>query len=166
MRRALLVLALAGACSSGGGELAVPTHPSVAPSAGAPDRTRWASEATVTTAAPTTTTVPVRPVGSPRASRRAPGAGTPTSARGPIQATGDVWGALGRCESGNNPQAVGGGGRYFGAFQFTPAAWRDGGGTGHPLDHDYATQLRVAQQLQAKRGWGQWPHCARRLGLI
>lgn len=78
----------------------------------------------------------------------------------------DIWGALGKCESGNNPQAVGGGGRYFGAFQFTPAAWRDGGGTGHPLDHDYATQLRVAQELQRKRGWGQWPHCARRLGLI
>lgn len=83
----------------------------------------------------------------------------------PVAIPADVWAALARCESGGNPRAVGGGGRYFGAFQFTPAAWRDGGGTGHPLDHDYGTQLAVAQRLQAKRGWGQWPHCSRRLGL-
>lgn len=79
---------------------------------------------------------------------------------------GDVWGALARCESGGNPQAVGGGGRYFGAFQFSLGAWRAAGMSGNPTDYDYGTQVAAAQRLQARSGWGQWPHCARRLGLI
>lgn len=80
--------------------------------------------------------------------------------------TGDVWGRLAQCESGGNPRAVGGGGRYFGAFQFSLGTWRSVGGTGNPIDHDYATQLTFAQKLQARSGWGQWPYCARKLGLI
>lgn len=78
---------------------------------------------------------------------------------------GDVWGALARCESGGNPQAVGGGGRYYGAFQMTPSTWRSLGYSGLPTDHSYGTQLAAAQRLQARSGWGQWPHCSRKLGL-
>ena len=37
--------------------------------------------------------------------------------------------------------------------------------SGNPVDYDYGTQLAAAQRLQARSGWGQWPHCARRLGL-
>ena len=29
-----------------------------------------------------------------------------------------------------------------------------------------ATQLQAAKRLQARSGWGQWPSCARRLGLL
>jgi len=27
-------------------------------------------------------------------------------------------------------------------------------------------QIAAAQRLQARSGWGQWPSCAKRLGLI
>lgn len=79
--------------------------------------------------------------------------------------SGDIWGALARCESGGNPRAVGGGGRYFGAFQFSLGTWRGLGYSGNPVDHPYSTQLEAAQRLVARSGWGQFPHCARRLGL-
>lgn len=82
-----------------------------------------------------------------------------------VTVSGDIWGALARCESGGNPRAVGGGGRYFGAFQFSLGSWRAVGMSGNPVDYDYATQLAAAQRLQARSGWGQWPHCSRRLGL-
>jgi hypothetical protein len=78
---------------------------------------------------------------------------------------GDIWGALARCESGGNPRAVGGGGRYFGAFQFTVGTWHSLGYGGNPVDYDYATQLVAAQRLVARSGWGQFPACSRRLGL-
>jgi hypothetical protein len=79
--------------------------------------------------------------------------------------SGDVFDALARCESGGNPRSVGGGGKYFGAFQFTLGTWQSVGMSGNPVDHDYATQKAAAQRLVARSGWGQFPHCARRLGL-
>lgn len=96
-----------------------------------------------------------------RASRSSPRRTTGT----PVAVGGDVWGALARCESGGNPRAVGGGGRYFGAFQFSLGSWRAAGMSGNPVDYDYGTQVAAAQRLQARSGWGQWPNCARRLGL-
>ena len=79
---------------------------------------------------------------------------------------GDVWARLAACESGGNPRAVGGGGRFYGAFQFMLSTWRSVGMSGNPIDHPYEVQLQAAQRLQARSGWGQWPHCARKLGLI
>lgn len=79
--------------------------------------------------------------------------------------TDSVWAALARCESGGNPAAGGGGGQYFGAFQFSVATWRSLGYSGNPADQSYAVQLEAAKRLQARSGWGQWPRCARRLGL-
>lgn len=97
---------------------------------------------------PTTTTIK-------RASRSAPRV-----------VTGDIWGALGACESGNNPRAVSGSGRYRGAFQFSIATWQSLGYSGDPIEHSYETQLKAAKELQERSGWGQWPSCARKLGLI
>jgi hypothetical protein len=120
------------------------------------------------------TTVPPPPTPDPGAARlaaaRAEAARASRSARRvsatPVAAVGgDVWGALARCESGGNPRAVGGGGRYFGAFQFSLGSWHAAGMSGNPVDYDYGTQVAAAQRLQARSGWGQWPHCARRLGL-
>jgi hypothetical protein len=119
------------------------------------------------------TTVPPPPTTDPAAARlaeaRAAAARASRSARRttgtPIAVGGDVWGALARCESGGNPRAVGGGGRYFGAFQFSLGSWRAAGMSGNPVDYDYGTQVAAAQRLQARSGWGQWPHCSRRLGL-
>ena len=86
----------------------------------------------------------------------------PSSPRQP--AGGDVWAALSRCESNGpadrrNP-------RYRGAFQFSWATWQSVGESGDPADHSYETQLAAAQRLQARSGWGQWPRCARKLGLL
>lgn len=78
---------------------------------------------------------------------------------------GDVWAALARCESGGNPAARSAGGRYTGAFQFSNATWQSLGYGGSAADHPYEVQVEAAQRLQARSGWGQWPRCARRLGL-
>lgn len=114
-------------------------------------------------------TAPAPPVGGqPRATLRASRAAAaprPVAAAPRVAVGGDVWGALARCESGGNPKSVGGGGRFYGAFQFSPSTWRSLGYSGLPTDHDYGTQLAAAQKLQARSGWGQWPHCSRKLGL-
>lgn len=92
---------------------------------------------------------------------------TPTApAPAPQAASGDVWGRLAACESGGNPRAVNPSGKYRGAFQFSMATWHGVGMTGDPIDHSYAEQLAAAQRLQARSGWGQWPQCARKLGLL
>jgi len=111
---------------------------------------------------PPTTVAPQRTVvtRAPRASRAA---AAPRAAAANIG--GDVWGALARCESGGRSDAVSRSGRYFGAFQFSLQTWRAMGMSGSPIDHPYETQLAAAQRLQARSGWGQWPHCSRKLGL-
>jgi hypothetical protein len=79
-------------------------------------------------------------------------------------ATGDVWARLAQCESGGRNVNTGNG--YYGYFQFSAGTWHSLGYSGLPSDHDYGTQLAAAQRLQARSGWGQWPGCARRLGLL
>ena len=115
----------------------------------------------VTELAAATSPAPVAPAPAPapRASRSARrSAALPA---GPVPD--DVWGRLARCESGGNPQAVGGRGRFFGAFQFTLRSWHSVGMDGSPVDYSYADQLAAAQRLQARSGWRNWPVCARRV---
>jgi hypothetical protein len=76
----------------------------------------------------------------------------------------DPFVALRDCESGGNYGDDTGNG-YFGAYQFTLSSWRDLGLGGLPSQAPPAVQDRAAQELQARRGWGQWPACSRRLGL-
>ena len=78
---------------------------------------------------------------------------------------GDVWAALARCESGGNAAARSANGLYTGAFQFSNATWQSLGYSGSAAEHSYAVQVEAAQRLQARSGWGQWPRCARKLGL-
>ena len=161
---AVIAVVLAGCAGSA-------QHPVAVVASGDPLATAQPVETVPTTAPPTTidpaiaareaaARVAAAKAAQARASRSA------AAARSRPAVGGDVWGALARCESGGNPQAVGGGGRYFGAFQFSLGAWRAAGMSGNPTDYDYGTQLAAAQRLQARSGWGQWPHCARRLGLI
>ena len=110
-----------------------------------------------------TTTIPRRVPTTTRASRSRPRPPVATPAPTP---TGDVWWRLALCESGGNPQAVSSTGRYRGAFQFSLATWRSVGMAGDPIQFDYETQLIAAKRLQARSGWGQWPRCARKLGLL
>lgn len=91
-----------------------------------------------------------------RAARNAP-AGRPV--------TGDVWDRLAQCESNGRWHLDD---RYDGGLQFDPPTWT---ATKDPDDPPYAwqaspdRQIAVARKLQARSGWGQWPRCARRLGL-
>ncbi len=75
----------------------------------------------------------------------------------------EVWTRLARCESGGNPRAVGGKGKFFGAFQFSLRTWHSLGMDGNPVDYPYDVQLAAAQRLQARSGWRNWPVCARRV---
>jgi hypothetical protein len=67
--------------------------------------------------------------------------------------------AIAQCESGGNPQAVGGGGAYRGKYQFSTGAWAAVGGQGDPAAAPEAEQDRRAAMLYARSGAGQWPHC-------
>lgn len=92
------------------------------------------------------------------ASRPAPATGTVV--------TGDVWGQLAACESGGNPLAVSRNGLYYGLYQFSLPTWRAMGGSGLPTEASADEQTQRAQALQARSGWGQWPACAAKLGLL
>lgn len=83
---------------------------------------------------------------------------------GAVSAGSSVWDRLAQCESGGNWQINTGNG-YYGGLQFHPQTWRSVGGTGLPHEASKAEQIRRAQILQARAGWGQWPACSRKLGL-
>jgi hypothetical protein len=65
------------------------------------------------------------------------------------------------CESGGDPKAIGGGGIYRGAFQFTKSTWRRAPKSpgGDPIDYPYKTQAVVAIALKRQDGTGHWPSC-------
>jgi Transglycosylase-like domain len=67
--------------------------------------------------------------------------------------------AIAACESGGNPQAVGGGGAYRGKYQFSTSTWAAVGGSGDPAAAPEAEQDRRAAMLYAQSGAGQWPVC-------
>ena len=66
---------------------------------------------------------------------------------------------IAECESGGNPRAIGGGGRYRGKYQFSLATWRAYGGKGDPIDASERTQDRIALRLYRDRGTSPWPNC-------
>jgi hypothetical protein len=65
------------------------------------------------------------------------------------------------CESGRNPNAIGGGGQFRGAFQFLKSTWRRAPKSpgGDPIDYSYRTQAVVAVALKREDGTGHWPNC-------
>lgn len=83
----------------------------------------------------------------------------------PAVASGSVWDDLARCESGGN-WAINTGNGYYGGLQFMASTWRAVGGTGLPHENSREEQILRGQILQARSGWGQWPHCASKLGLL
>lgn len=82
----------------------------------------------------------------------------------PAVASGSVWDQLAKCESGGNWQINTGNG-YYGGLQFLPSTWRAVGGTGLPHQHSREEQIKRAEILLARSGWGQWPACTKKLGL-
>ena len=135
-----------------------------ADSAGAARRVRTTTLDHARSSLPLPRTVAVAPVDEARL-RAARAARASRASRSSARPTGP-WAALAACESGGNPRARSSSGLYFGAFQFSIATWRSLGYGGNPADHSYGTQLEAAKRLQARSGWGQWPRCARRLGLL
>jgi hypothetical protein len=83
----------------------------------------------------------------------------------PQQPASGVWAELRQCESSDNYGDDTGNG-YYGAYQFLLSTWEALGFSGLPSQASPATQDLAARELQARSGWGQWPVCARRLGLI
>jgi len=65
------------------------------------------------------------------------------------------------CESGGDPNAIGAGGTYRGAFQFMRSTWRTSPKSpgGDPIDYDYRTQAVVAVMLKREMGSSPWPNC-------
>lgn len=92
-----------------------------------------------------------------------------SSSGGSSAATGSapagVWADLAECESGGDPATNTGNG-YYGLYQFSAQTWQAMGGSGLPSENSAAEQTRIAQKLQAQSGWGQWPGCAAKLGLL
>jgi hypothetical protein len=66
---------------------------------------------------------------------------------------------IAQCESGGDPQAVGGGGQFRGKYQFTYETWRSVGGSGDPADASEAEQDQRAATLMQRSGPSQWPVC-------
>ena len=67
------------------------------------------------------------------------------------------------CESGGDPDAIGGGGLYRGAFQFMRSTWKAAPRSpgGDPIAYSYRTQAVVAVLLKRRDGAGHWPNCGR-----
>ena len=67
------------------------------------------------------------------------------------------------CESGGDPNAIGGGGLYRGAFQFMRSTWKASPKSpgGDPIAYPYRTQAVVAVLLKRRDGAGHWPNCGR-----
>jgi Transglycosylase-like domain len=93
----------------------------------------------------------------------APAVAPATAAAG--GSAGGVWAELRQCESGGKYAEDTGNG-YYGAYQFSPGTWHGLGYPGLPSDASPAVQDQAAQKLQARSGWGQWPGCSRKLGLL
>lgn len=121
-----------------------------------------------TAAAPTTTAAPAPPPTAP------PTTAPPTTAPPTTQSDGgydygdprglQVWLDLAQCESHGN-WSINTGNGYYGGLQFGLSAWQDVGGTGYPHEHPRDTQIEMGRRLQARYGWGAWPHCSSELGL-
>lgn len=65
------------------------------------------------------------------------------------------------CESGKDPDAIGAGGLYRGAFQFSISTWRSSPRSpgGDPIAFSYRTQAFIAVRLKGRAGTSPWPNC-------
>ncbi|MFD1214141.1 ubiquitin-like domain-containing protein [Arthrobacter sp. GCM10027362] len=81
---------------------------------------------------------------------------------------GGTWQALAQCESGGN-WSINTGNGYYGGLQFSQSSWLGaGGGKYAPYPHlaSASEQIATAEVLRSNGGWGHWPACAAKLGLL
>jgi resuscitation-promoting factor RpfB len=141
-------------------ELAAPTTEA------APTTTAPPPVVTTAPAAPPTTAAPVRqtaaaPTAPPTTEAPAPPPTAPATTGDPNDPA--TWDRLAQCEAGGN-WSINTGNGYYGGLQFSLATWQTYGGTGYPHEASKATQILIGKRLQAAKGWGAWPGCARSLG--
>ena len=79
--------------------------------------------------------------------------------------SGSVWDQLAVCESGGN-WAINTGNGYYGGLQFSLSSWQAVGGSGLPSEASREEQIARGEQLRARQGWGAWPACSTKLGLL
>lgn len=77
----------------------------------------------------------------------------------------EVFDSLAECESGQDWHKNTGNG-FYGGIQFLPSTWESVGGAGLPNEASRGEQIKRARILQKRSGWGQWPGCSRKLGLL
>lgn len=106
------------------------------------------------------------PTPAPVVKKQATSSPRPAATAARIVNDGSVWHQLAMCESGGRVNVVSSNGKYHGLYQFLPSTWRSVGGSGLPSQASAEEQTMRAQILQARSGWGQWPQCARKLGLL
>jgi len=86
-----------------------------------------------------------------------------------VAASGDsAWDTLAACESHNN-WADNTGNGYYGGLQMSQSIWNGNGGPQFAARPDLASreqQIVVANNIHAKSGFGPWPYCARKAGLL
>ncbi|MEU5214009.1 transglycosylase family protein [Streptomyces sp. NPDC020742] len=78
------------------------------------------------------------------------------------------WGCLAECESSGDWH-VNTGNSFYGGLQFWQPTWEAFGGLAFARRADLASrkeQIVIAKKVQAAQGWGAWPVCARRYGLV
>jgi LysM repeat protein len=92
-------------------------------------------------------------------------ASTYTPSAAPAVTGGSVWDSLAACESGGN-WAINTGNGFYGGLQFTLSSWQAVGGSGYPNQASREEQIMRGQMLQARGGWGNWPACSAKLGLL
>lgn len=89
----------------------------------------------------------------------------PITSNAPAVASGSIWDQMSQCEAGGNWARNSGNG-YYGGLQFSASTWHGVGGQGLPSENSREEQIARAEILLARSGWGQWPACARKLGLL
>ncbi|MEU8686552.1 transglycosylase family protein [Streptomyces sp. NPDC048611] len=83
------------------------------------------------------------------------------------EARSGTWDRLAGCESGGNWRTDTGNG-FSGGLQFAHSTWHSFGGGAYASRAARATraqQIRVAERVLARQGWGAWPACSASLGL-
>ncbi len=96
-------------------------------------------------------------------------AGAPFALTAPAQAASDaIWDELAECESGGDWDANTGNG-YYGGLQFSDRTWDGFGGERFASRADLASreqQIIIAERVLVEQGWGAWPTCSRKVGLV
>lgn len=84
----------------------------------------------------------------------------------------DVWDQLAQCETGGNWGTNTGNG-FGGGLQFAHqpswSTWNAFGGgefAPHPWEATREQQIEIAERVLQSSGWGAWPGCARKMGLL